>query len=435
MVHTRKNSLLVCIVLVSMLATMVIKGSAQPAEKLKGKLVFWGGAYNMRQTKWVLSEKLLKRNPELKIEAVGYPYTDYPTKDRIALAAGLPEPDIVELHAHWVRPFFEGGLLLDLTDYVKKIQGDFQADLWPQITDSKGHIYGFPFQSTLTTFYYRKDIYEKYGLTIPDTVDQLIDTGGKLRAQGKYVIDLDARAGDIDMFNLWLTALGGNYFDKNGKLILDTPEGHGIEAATVGKRLVDSGVVFVAPNLSPETWTAIDQGTLASKWHFSWFSHWISDQIKPGSESFGKLSVARAPAIVPGGYRNGMSRWKYISINKNSKRKDLAWKVVKYLKASVESEATFSNYYGNVSAYLPAVEALAKGVVPLKRWPLFGDQYLAQVQAKRAPLDRPRPLCNVGPLSEAMDLIAAELSRMYVGEISPEEAIKLAARKIRRIVE
>lgn len=124
-----------------------------------------------------------KANPDIKIE---YNYTEneaYKTKLQVAML-GNAGPDIFfnwggETQAIYSRE----GLLYDLTKAVGK-------DYWGlaksnfSIHTLNGKIYGIPFFPTVNTVWYNKQMFAKYGITVPKTWTEMLAVCEKLKGQG-----------------------------------------------------------------------------------------------------------------------------------------------------------------------------------------------------------------------------------------------------------
>jgi raffinose/stachyose/melibiose transport system substrate-binding protein len=114
-------------------------------------------------------------NVDLKFEFSAGSASEYETKIRTMVSAGNA-PDIWWSHgASWSRPLIAAGELLQLDQYLDKL------DFWNKyvIPSAKvasaydGHYYAFPFESLLYNIVlYNKATFAKYNLTPPKTMDE-----------------------------------------------------------------------------------------------------------------------------------------------------------------------------------------------------------------------------------------------------------------------
>ncbi len=91
---------------------------------------------------------------------------------------------------------------------------------------------------------YRKDIFEKHGIAVPETYDQLLDVACKIPQVEKGMGGMASRAASghqaSHAFLLHLAPLGGKVFDDNWNPVINSAED--VAAANALKTIVDCGV-------------------------------------------------------------------------------------------------------------------------------------------------------------------------------------------------
>ena len=98
---------------------------------------------------------------------------------RLALSAGGDSPyDIVHASDSQVGPWAGAGWIMPLNDLVEKYWdeynlGDIPEKAWEGVTID-GNIYGVPIVANTLHLIYRQDIFEEYGIAVPDTYDDVI---------------------------------------------------------------------------------------------------------------------------------------------------------------------------------------------------------------------------------------------------------------------
>jgi ABC-type glycerol-3-phosphate transport system substrate-binding protein len=145
--------------------------------------------------------------------------------------------DIIPIHTQWSGATSQ--YMEDLTPYVKKY--GLNLNVFPsgliKMAFWKGKLVGLPFRTGLQSlFFYRKDLFDKYGLKVPETMEEYYHNaevttkkekdiyGGCLMSGGNPYIYED--------FTGWFFALGGRLLNdeqngvvpfesKNGKLAID----------------------------------------------------------------------------------------------------------------------------------------------------------------------------------------------------------------------
>jgi len=107
-----------------------------------------------------------------------------------------------------------------------------------------GSLYGIPFGSETSILGYRKDIFEKHDLKVPETYDELLDVACKIPELEPGMGGLASRAASghhaSHAFLLHLAPLGGRVFDDEWNPTVNNAAG--VEAATALKTIVDCGV-------------------------------------------------------------------------------------------------------------------------------------------------------------------------------------------------
>lgn len=101
-----------------------------------------------------------------------------------AIAAGKGAPDVVMLETDHLNSFLIKDALVNLSDYgADKWKSDFSAGTLKDIS-SNGGIYAIPDDGGPVAMMYRKDIFDKYGLTPPKTWADYAADAAKLKAAG-----------------------------------------------------------------------------------------------------------------------------------------------------------------------------------------------------------------------------------------------------------
>ncbi len=97
----------------------------------------------------------------------------------------------------------------------------------------KDHIYGLPFYAESAMTFYRKDLFQKAGLTMPaePTYDQIRQFADKLTDKNNQVYGMCLRGKpgwgeNMAYFSTLVTAMGGQWFDMSWKATLNTPAWH-----------------------------------------------------------------------------------------------------------------------------------------------------------------------------------------------------------------
>ncbi|MCS3431293.1 extracellular solute-binding protein [Klebsiella sp. BIGb0407] len=198
----------------------------------------------INQSPWLdgFKKTVAKYNQEtgnnVTIDAV--PYGGLLDKIRSSVRAKDGVYDALMIDINWLGEFYNGGFLTP----VNKIDSQYKlpepvltfddAIYWDNtrkvFNKQSGELYTFPVTANPQLFYYRKDIYDKAGLTVPKTWDELNENTKKLNQppkQNGFLIRGGPQDIVFDISPFLLSAGGGIFKDPkegNFDIILNSPE-------------------------------------------------------------------------------------------------------------------------------------------------------------------------------------------------------------------
>jgi ABC-type glycerol-3-phosphate transport system substrate-binding protein len=154
---------------------------------------------------------------------------------RLALSAGGDSPyDIVHGANAQVAEWAGLGWMLVLNDLVEEYWdeynlGDIPEKAWEGVTID-GNIYGVPIVGNTLHLIYRQDIFDEYGVEVPDTYDEVIEVCNTIGLDNPdfdmpFTVNLSAGwAWEIEFFQM-LRAYGGDFLDADNMPIFNGEEG------------------------------------------------------------------------------------------------------------------------------------------------------------------------------------------------------------------
>jgi raffinose/stachyose/melibiose transport system substrate-binding protein len=164
--------------------------SANPSDKKAPvTLKFWGwvGEQSPQKTKFIdpaIAEFNANNQYNAKIEFLAIPQDQYNTKITTEIAANNT-PDLFMTHeAGFMAPFVKSGKVHPLEE---SLGSDVINSFIPGIFDTvsfDGKKYAMPLTQTSQMVYYNKDIFAKYNLTPPKTMDELVKIVQTLKSNG-----------------------------------------------------------------------------------------------------------------------------------------------------------------------------------------------------------------------------------------------------------
>lgn len=241
------------------------------------------------------------------------------------------------------NPAYDADDLID--GYVQNIgvAGGFKGYL-PGPT---GSLFGIPFGSETSVLGYRTDIFEKHGLEVPETYDELLDIACQIPELEPGMGGLASRAASghqaSHAFLLHLAPLGGRVFDDEWNPTINNAAA--VEAATALKTIVDCGVQGSQMFGPAEAAASFAQGNSAMFLDSIAFAAGFEDETR--STVAGNVGWAMHPMGVRRGSQTGGFG---IAIPQNAQNKEAAFLLMQWL-TSKEADLKIAMEGGNPSRF------------------------------------------------------------------------------------
>ena len=210
-----------------------------------------------------------------------------------------------------------------------------------------GALYGLPFGSETSVLAYRKDIFEKHDIKVPETYDELLETACKVPEVEPDMGGMASRAASghqaSHAFLLHLAPLGGRVFDDNWQPIINNAAG--VEAAKALKTIVDCGPKGSETFGPSEAAAAFMQGDAAMFMDSIAFAANFENPEK--SRVAGKVGYA----LHPEGVRRGSQTGGFgVGIPSNAEHKEAAFLLMQWL-TSKKGDLAVAMQGGNPSRF------------------------------------------------------------------------------------
>lgn len=346
-------------VLLACLAVLLLAGITASASMGKVTLRYYMWDPEIQKVESVLIKEFEKRNPNIKVEmTVLEPTVYWPKISGMAAAGQLP--DVISMSSGYFDQWAKDGLLLNLTDFVKRDLNPrdyflelFSTNRYPDKV--RGNIYATPYAWVTTVLFYNKDMFDAAGVQYPNddwTWDDFLKAAQKLTVRDskgtitRYGYWWYGRYAHVEP---WIFANGGDLlnpnrtrveFDKNAREALQFLS----DLAT--KYKVSPAFKDVA-GIRQQDMFPLQQ---AAMWiDGSWNVGHVRDMVKD-SIRWGIAKVPRGPSASPKDYRSYY--WPdSIAISSNTKYPEAAWQFVKFLIGPDRPVSAFMG--GKVPIYKP----------------------------------------------------------------------------------
>jgi len=184
----------------------------------------------------------------IQVESEQIPEQQQRQKVVIELSSGKPSFDVIHLSYHvQKRQFEKAGWLADLTPYMKDpnltapdlVESDFSAAGLQYARDDQKRMLSLPWSVDYFILYYNKEMFQKKGIEIPKTLDDMVVAAEKLTdpKEGTFgFVGRGLRNANMTLWTNFFLNYGGEFLDAKGNILTDGPEA--VEATKLYQRLL-----------------------------------------------------------------------------------------------------------------------------------------------------------------------------------------------------
>ena len=441
--HSKIVRLLVLVLVVALVATVSFTGCSKPAEQPTPKpvekpekttIVFAVGGAPSEIDYWhSVINKFEAKNPNITVDLLRQPMDTGTRMQTLVtpLSGKESTPDVFLMDVAWVGQFAASGWLAPLNNFASKDNYDlsvfFKKTL--NLADTyKGNLIALPVYIDAGLLYYRKDLLTKYGYTAPPaTWDDLVKMAQKVQAGERknnpkfwgFVWQGKQYEGLVCDFLEYIVSNGGNILDKDGNPVLNSP--NNIKALTFMRNLIWK--YEVSP---PNTYTEMTEEPVRTtfqsgnalferNWPYAWGLHNAND-----SPVKGKVGIAPLPYFSGGESAATLGGW-HIGMNAYSKRKEAAWKFIKFVE-SFDTEKGFAMNLG----WNPGRQDVYDDPDVIAKAPYLKDLRKVFVGAV------PRP--SVPYYTKLSDVIQRYVNAAIANKMDPKEALDKAQAEVKDLI-
>ncbi len=289
------------------------------------------------QTGWenvvtAATERFNQKFPKVKVKIDYQQWSDHLTKLDAALGGSQP-PDVVEMGNTETTSYIVNGAFADLTDHQSKFEG---SDSWNPGLEasctSDGRLYCVPYYAGSRVVIYRKDMFEKVGVTQPPAnYAELTAVADKL--MGKFGKDRHFSAFYMPG-KYWLAAMtyvhdagGGIAHGKDGAWRGDLASAESVRGLERWNELVTkySRADKTADEADPQQYTIFAQGKAAMMYGLGWEAGSAAAKEGGGNPKLeGKIGVFPMPSPEGNGVMQSFTGGSDLAVPAKSRNKTWA---------------------------------------------------------------------------------------------------------------
>lgn len=379
-----------------------------PAGNVELTLAGWTSSPEEQSLLQQVLDEFQTKNPTIKVkyEVIADQYMDV-IKTRLI---GGEAPDVFYLDAFEAPGLIEKGVLEPLDGYVTDDfdLADFETPMVEAFKGKDGKTYGFPKDTSTLALFYNKKMFEDAGIANPPaTWDELQAAAEKLTKKDGDKVSVYGlgQAPELARQMFMIQAFGGKLTDDQGMAAFATPEGlkglqlvidQHVKAKTAGQPS-DVGAGWGGEMFGQQKAAMVIEG--------NWAIPYLQTNFK--DLDFG---TAEVPAV--NGKKGTMAYTVGYVMNKESKKKDAAWKLISFLTGKEGMKTWTSKGFALPTRKSVAAE-LGYDKDPLRGALVAGGSYSTTWQAGAT-------------LPTIMNNFNNQFVAAYTGQSSLEEAMKLA---------
>lgn len=281
-------------------------------------------------------EKWNAEHPEIQIAREAVDVESYKIKLKTAISANEAPDIFFSWGAGFSQPFVEAGKVLALDDYLSE---DVKNNALPGVLTNviyDNKTYGLPYNMWYGVFYCNTELFDKYGVKIPETYDELLAAVKTFRANniGPIAVGVNERWTAMFYHNILALRTAGTELCNdalNKRARYDGPEF--LEAVQKLDEMVKAGAFMDgAMGLNyDESVSAFKQGEVPMMFQGTWLAGELENPEYPVS---GKIVAKKFP-VIPGAKGDGTD---YLGgsvdvymVNAQTANKEAAVQVLEYI--------------------------------------------------------------------------------------------------------
>lgn len=283
-----------------------------------------------------------KKYPNITVKLVnaGQGNEEY-IKLRTAVRAGAGAPDVVQLEFSEVRSFTITEDLLDLVPYgANNVKDKFVDWTWGQVSQD-GKVFGIPQDTGPMGLLYRKDLFDKHGITVPQTWDEFATAARKLHAADPnvYLTNFPA-TNTAPLFGLgWQAGARPFSVASREEVGISLTDDRLKKVADYWTPLIRDGIVSTDPDFTDQWFKGLSSGKYASWIGAAWGPVLMQSAAKATA---GKWRAAPLPQWTAGENKAGNWGGSVSSVLKSTKSPAAAAAFAQFLNTDPESTRTFA---------------------------------------------------------------------------------------------
>ncbi|MGW5665613.1 ABC transporter substrate-binding protein [Streptomyces sp. NPDC003758] len=321
------------------------------AMKTPTQLTFWTWVPDIEQEVALFEKKY----PAIKVKVVnaGQGVAHY-TKLRTALKAGTGAPDLAQIEYQAIPTFTITDSLLNLSPYgASALKERFVDWTWGQVSGPGGEVWAIPQDTGPMGMLYRKDIFDRHGIQVPQTWDEFAAAARKLHKAAPDVYLTNLAANEPAAWHGLLWQAGAKPYATSGKstLSISVDDATSKKLASFWGGLAKEGVISTDPDFTDAWYAGFNRGKYATWLTAAWGPAFLSGSAKATSGNWRAAPLPQWGASKPSSGNWGGST---TAVLRSTKNPIAAARFAQFLNSDPASAKMFATK----QFFFPATKAL-----------------------------------------------------------------------------
>ncbi|TFV95361.1 ABC transporter substrate-binding protein [Leifsonia flava] len=235
-------------------------GSGSGSSDEKVELTYWAWAPNLDKVVDIWN----KANPNIQVTVAKQDGGDPAiTKLLTAIKAGSGAPDLIQAEYQKIPTLVSADAIADIAgDGAKDLSSTFPDGVWNSVTLGSDAVYAIPQDTGPMMFFYRDDIFQQLGVSVPTTWDEYADAARKIHTADPTKFLGTFSANDAGWFTGLSQQAGASWWSIDGDAWgVDIDAEPTQKVAEYWGGLVEEGVIDNKPMYTPEWNAGLNDGS------------------------------------------------------------------------------------------------------------------------------------------------------------------------------
>lgn len=319
-------------------ASLLLAGCATGGDSASDgpvELTYWTWAASTADAVEVWNEA----NPDIQVTTVDMGRNNEQTAKLLAAVRAGEGPDLFQNEFQALPASVVDGIALDVSEYIGDVESEYTESVWNLVT-MDGATYGIPIDLAPMMLFYRADLLEAAGASVPATWDEYRAMAETLAANTPGVTATIYPPNDMSQFTGFVQQAGGAWWTvEDGVWTVDVDSPESVQVADYWQSLGADGLVSVEPWWTPEWTQSMIGGQVATFPAGAWFASTLGNNVPEEDRHLWRAApLPRWSEADPVGFMGGSAA----SVAVTSKHPEQAAEFLRWIATSEEATAALT---------------------------------------------------------------------------------------------